>query len=81
VLRGALALPGLPVADRVAGLALGVIEGAAGLGLLLLLATRLGVAGLGGLPFDGSALAPVFLRWWLVVATALPPELGMPRGL
>ena len=80
-LRGTLRLPGLPVADRVAGLALGVIEGAAALGLLLLLGTRLGLLGMGPVPFDGSTLAPVFLRWWLVIATALPPELGMPRSL
>ena len=80
-LRGTLKLPGLPVADRVAGLALGVIEGGAALGLLLLLGTRLGLTGLSPIPFDGSTLAPVFLRWWLVVATALPPELGMPRSL
>jgi uncharacterized membrane protein required for colicin V production len=80
-LRGALRWPGLPLADRVAGLALGVIEGAAALGLLLLLGTRLGLVGMGAVSFDGSALAPVFLRWWLVVAEALPPELGMPRSL
>jgi uncharacterized membrane protein required for colicin V production len=79
--RGTLKLPGLPVADRMAGLALGVIEGAAALGLLLLLGTRLGVLGMGPSPFDGSTLAPVFLRWWLVIAAALPPELGMPRSL
>ena len=29
--------------------------------------------------FDGSLLAPVLLRWWLVVAASLPPELGVPR--
>ena len=79
ILRGTLTLPGLPVADRLAGLALGVIEGAAALGLLLLLGTRLGLLGMGPIPFDGSTLAPVFLRWWLVIAAALPPELGMPR--
>ena len=79
VLRGMLTLPGLPVADRLAGLALGVIEGAAALGLVLLLGTRLGALGIGPIPFDGSMLAPVFLRWWLVIAAALPPELGMPR--
>ena len=80
-LRGSLRLPGLPVADRVAGLALGVIEGTAALGLLLLVGTRLGLLGMGPVPFDGSMLAPVFLRWWLVVAAALPPELGMPRSI
>ena len=80
VLRGALKLPGLPVADRLAGLALGVIEGAAALGLLLLLGTRFGLLGISPLPFDGSMLAPIFLRWWLVIAAALPPELGMPRS-
>ena len=81
VLRGTLRLPGLPVADRLAGLALGVVEGAAALGLLLLLGTRLGLLGMSPIPFDGSTLAPVFLRWWLVIATALPPELGMPTSV
>ena len=80
-LRGTLRLPGLPVADWLAGLALGVIEGAAALGLLLLLGTRLGLLDTGPVPLDGSILAPIFLRWWLVVATALPPEFGMPRGV
>ena len=79
-LRGTLRLPGLPLADRLAGLAVGVIEGATGLGLLLLLGTRLGLVGMSPVPFDGSTLAPVFLRWWFVVAAALPPELGMPRS-
>ncbi|MDP8922912.1 MAG: CvpA family protein [Chloroflexota bacterium] len=81
VLRGTLRLPGLPIADHLAGLALGVIEGAAALGLLLLLAMRVGLVDLISVPLDGSTLAPVFLRWWLIIATALPPELGMPRSI
>ena len=36
VVRNALALPGIGLADRVFGLAFGVLEGAAGLGLALL---------------------------------------------
>lgn len=79
-LRGTLRLPGLPIADRLAGLALGAIEGAAALGLLLLLGTRLGLLDMSPIPFDGSTLTPVFLRWWLVIAAMLPPELGMPRS-
>ena len=80
-LRSALPLPGIGVADRVFGLAFGVLEGAAGLGLVLLFVGRLGAFGLRPPAFDGSALAPVLLRWWLVVAAALPPELGVPRTL
>ena len=75
------ALPGIGVADRVFGLAFGVLEGAAGLGLLLLFVGRFGAFGLRPPGFDGSALAPVLLRWWLVVAASLPPELGVPRHL
>jgi len=78
-IRGALLLPGIGVADRVFGLAFGVMEGAAGLGLGLVLVARLSRLGFGLHLFDGSSLAPILLRWWLVVATALPPELGVPR--
>ena len=77
----ALPLPGIGVADRVFGLAFGVLEGAAGLGLMLLVVGRFGALGLRPPGFDGSTLAPVLLRWWLVVAAALPPELGVPRHL
>jgi uncharacterized membrane protein required for colicin V production len=80
-IRAALPLPGIGVADRVFGLAFGVLEGAAGLGLALLLVGRLGAFGLRSPAFDGSTLAPVLLRWWLVVAASLPPELGVPRAL
>ena len=80
-IRTALPLPGIGVADRVFGLAFGVLEGAAGLGLMLLFVGRFGAFGLRPPAFDGSALAPVLLRWWLVVAAALPPELGVPRHL
>lgn len=81
LLRTALPLPGIGVADRVFGLAFGVLEGAAGLGLMLLFVGRLGAFGLRPPAFDGSTLAPVLLRWWLVVAAALPPELGVPRHI
>jgi uncharacterized membrane protein required for colicin V production len=80
-IRSALPLPGIGVADRVFGLAFGVLEGAAGLGLMLLFVGRSGVFGLRPPGFDGSTLAPVLLRWWLVVAASLPPELGVPRHL
>jgi uncharacterized membrane protein required for colicin V production len=80
-LRSALPLPGLGLADRFFGLAFGVLEGAAGLGLALLFVGRMGALGLHAPVFDGSVLAPVLLRWWLVVAAALPPELGVPRTL
>ena len=80
-IRDRLLLPGIGVADRVFGLAFGVLEGAAGLGLMLLFVGRLGAFGLRPPAFDGSALAPVLLRWWLVVAASLPPELGVPRHL
>ena len=76
-IRNWLPLPGIGVADRLFGLAFGLLEGAAGLGLML----RVGVLGLRAPAFDGSLLAPVMLRWWLVVAAALPPELGVPRHL
>jgi len=79
--RSTLKLPGLPVADRLAGLALGVLEGSAGLGLLLLIATRLGLIGSGARALDGSTLAPVLVNWWLAVAAVLPAELGAPRAL
>ena len=75
-IRNWLPLPGIGVADRVFGLAFGVLEGAAGLGLVLLFVARVGVLGLHAPAFDGSTLAPVLLRWWLVVAASLPPELG-----
>ena len=78
-IRTALPLPGIDVADRVFGLAFGVLEGAAGLGLILLFVGRFGALGLRPPGFDGSTLAPVLLRWWLVVAASLPPELGAPR--
>ena len=78
-LRAALPLPGIGVADRVFGLAFGVLEGAAALGLVLLFVGRFGAVGLRAPAFDGSMLAPVLLRWWLVVAASLPPELGVPR--
>ena len=81
LVRSALPLPGIGVADRVFGLAFGVLEGAAGLGLMLLVVGRLGAFGLRPPAFDGSTLAPVLLRWWLVVAAALPPELGVPRHI
>jgi uncharacterized membrane protein required for colicin V production len=80
-IRSALPLPGIGVADRVFGLAFGVLEGAAGLGLMLLFVGRFGAFGLRPPAFDGSTLAPVLLRWWLVVAASLPPELGIPRHL
>lgn len=80
-IRTALPLPGIDVADRVFGLAFGVLEGAAGLGLVLLFVGRFGALGLRPPGFDGSVLAPVLLRWWLVVAASLPPELGIPRHL
>jgi uncharacterized membrane protein required for colicin V production len=80
-IRDALPLPGIGVADRVFGLAFGLLEGAAGLGLILLFVGRFGAFGLRPPAFDGSTLAPVLLRWWLVVAAALPPELGVPRHL
>ena len=80
-LRAALPLPGIGVADRVFGLAFGVLEGAAGLGLMLLFVARFDAFGLHAPGFDGSTLAPVLLRWWLVVAASLPPELGVPRHL
>ena len=80
-IRAALPLPGIGVADRVFGLAFGVLEGAAGLGLMLLFVGRFGAFGLRPPGFDGSTLAPVLLRWWLVVASSLPPELGVPRHL
>jgi uncharacterized membrane protein required for colicin V production len=79
--RAMLPLPGISVADRVFGLAFGVLEGSAALGLVLLFAGRFGALGLRPPFFDGSLLAPVLLRWWLVVAASLPPELGMPRAL
>jgi uncharacterized membrane protein required for colicin V production len=81
VVRNALALPGIGLADRVFGLAFGVLEGAAGLGLALLAVTRLTAVGVGVHLLDGSSLAPILLRWWLVVATSLPPALGAPRSL
>jgi uncharacterized membrane protein required for colicin V production len=77
--RASLPLPGIKVADRVFGLAFGVLEGAAGFGLMLVIVGRFHVFGLRPPFFDGSTLAPVLLRWWLVVAAALPPELGVPR--
>ena len=80
-IRSSLPLPGIGVADRVFGLAFGALEGAAGLGLLLLFVGRFGALGLRPPGFDGSTLAPVLLRWWLVVAASLPPELGVPRHL
>jgi uncharacterized membrane protein required for colicin V production len=80
-IRALLPLPGIGLADRLFGLAFGVLEGAAGLGLVLLFLTRLGLLGLSVHTFDGSSLAPVLLRWWLVVAASLPPELGVPRSL
>ena len=80
-IRGALPLPGIGVADRVFGLAFGVLEGAAGLGLMLLFVGRFGSFGLHPPGFDGSTLAPVLLRWWLVVAASMPPELGVPRQI
>ena len=80
-LRSWLPLPGIGVADRLFGLAFGVLEGAAGLGLVLLFVARVGVLGLRAPAFDGSTLAPVLLRWWLVVAASLPPALGVPTHL
>jgi uncharacterized membrane protein required for colicin V production len=80
-IRSLLFLPGIGLADRLFGLALGILEGAAGLGLALLFVMRLGMLGGAAHPFDGSALAPVLLRWWLVVAASLPPDLGVPRAL
>lgn len=79
--RSVLPLPGISVADRVFGLAFGVLEGAAALGLVLLFVGRFGMLGLRPPFFDGSLLAPVLLRWWLVVAASLPPELGIPRAI
>jgi uncharacterized membrane protein required for colicin V production len=81
VIRTWLPLPGIGVADRLFGLAFGLLEGAAGLGLVLVFVNRIGVLGLRAPAFDGSLLAPMMLRWWLVVAAALPPELGVPRHL
>lgn len=81
MLRTALILPGIGTMDRLFGLAFGVLEGAAGLGLVLLFVARLSLLGLHAPSFDGSTLAPVLLRWWLVVAASLPPDLGVPRGL
>ena len=81
-IRSLLPLPGIGLADRLFGLAFGVLEGAAGLGLVLLFVARLGHARAAAVrTFDGSSLAPVLLRWWLVVAASLPPELGVPRSL
>jgi uncharacterized membrane protein required for colicin V production len=80
-IRAVLPLPGISVADRVFGLAFGVLEGAAALGLVLLFVGRFGPLGLRPPFFDGSLLAPVLLRWWLVVAASLPAELGIPRAL
>jgi len=80
-IRAWLPLPGIGIADRLFGLAFGLLEGAAGLGLALLFVGRLGALGLHAPAFDGSTLAPVMLRWWLVVAAALPPELAVPRHL
>lgn len=80
-LRTWLPLPGIGIADRLFGLAFGLLEGTAGLGLVLLFVARIGILGLHAPAFDGSTLAPVMLRWWLVVAAALPPELGAPRHL
>ena len=80
-LRSWLPLPGISVADRLFGLAFGLLEGTAGLGLMLLFVGRLGPLGLRPPGWDGSTLAPVLLRWWLVIAAALPPELGVPRHL
>lgn len=80
-IRAGLPLPGISVADRVFGLAFGVLEGAAALGLVLLFVGRFGTLGLRPPFFDGSLLAPVLLRWWLVVAASLPAELGIPRAL
>jgi uncharacterized membrane protein required for colicin V production len=80
-IRALLLLPGIGLADRVFGLALGILEGAAGLGLVLLFVARLGMLGLDVHVLDGSSLAPILLRWWLVVAASLPPELGVPRAL
>jgi len=81
LLRAALPLPGIGLADRFFGLAFGVVEGAAGLGLALLFVGRFGAFGLSAPTFDGSLLAPVLLRWWLVIAASLPPALGVPRVL
>ena len=79
--RSWLPLPGIGLADRLFGLAFGMLEGAAGLGLVLLFVGRFGALGLRAPAYDGSLLAPVLLRWWLVIAAALPAELGMPRAL
>jgi uncharacterized membrane protein required for colicin V production len=79
--RASLRLPGFRLADHLAGLALGVAEGAAGLGLVLFFATRLGTIAPGAHVLDGSMLAPIVVRWWLAVAAVLPPELGAPRTL
>jgi uncharacterized membrane protein required for colicin V production len=81
MIRDALALPGIGLADRVFGLAFGVLEGAAALGLALLAVTRLTAVGVGVHLLDGSTLAPILLRWWQVVAASLPPVLGVPRSL
>jgi uncharacterized membrane protein required for colicin V production len=80
-LRSSLPLPGLSMADRFFGLAFGMVEGAAGLGLALLFVGKIGMLGVDPPAYDGSLLAPVLLRWWLVVAAVLPPELGMPRAI
>ena len=57
------------------------MEGAAGLGLLLLMATRVGVIGSGVCALEGSTLAPVLVRCWLSVSALLPPELGAPSAV
>jgi uncharacterized membrane protein required for colicin V production len=79
VVRRALILPGMSIADRLFGLAFGVLEGAAGLGLVLVFVVRLSALGVGLHALDGSSLAPILLRWWLVVAASLPPALDVPR--
>ena len=81
VLRSLLCLPGFSFVDRLAGLGLGLVEGAAGLGLLLLMATRVGVIGSGVRALEGSTLAPVLVRCWLSVSALLPPELGAPSAV
>jgi uncharacterized membrane protein required for colicin V production len=80
-LRSSLPLPGLGMADCCFGLAFGMMEGAAGLGLVLLVVGKIGMLGVEPPAYDGSLLAPVLLRWWLVVAAVLPPELGIPRAI
>ncbi|MGE3268878.1 MAG: CvpA family protein [Chloroflexota bacterium] len=81
LIRSALPLPGIGLADRFFGLAFGLLEGAAVLGLALLFVGRFGTLGLHAPTYDGSVLAPVLLRWWLVVAASLPPALELPRAL